>query len=378
MTPYGAPAAIRHCVVADALTDLTLTELDLAVDTCQRRIIVPGVLRASYPITSPAAGDEARKIVAGRTVIHVMRDVDIWGSYLIWHAEPAMDDQGHLTLQLQGASLESYPYRRKIRADLTYADVDQIEIARQLLTHMAARPEGDMGLALMGGLSGTLRDRTYRASESATYGERLEQLANVIGGFEYMIRTRIDTVTGQRVREWVWATRLGSPGIVRDITQPGVIKSWSYPEDATQAATAWQTRGDTIQDDLSAASEPLMSDVYEDTARLAAGWPLLDRTEDYSSVRRISTLNAHAEQLRDTRSGSVSIPRITVHFDDAFSIDPNYLGDTARFTLVNDWFPLSPSGAPTFSRAWRIVGMDIKPPTSDDGEERAELIFEEA
>ncbi|WP_433382824.1 hypothetical protein [Streptosporangium sp. CA-115845] len=370
--------AVQHCVVADFLTDLTLTEMDLTVDTCQRRIIVPGAFRAAYPITNSAEGDKARKVVPGRTVIHVMRDIDIWGSYLIWYAEPVMDDQGNITLQLQGSSLESYPYRRKIRSDLTYSGVDQVDIARALLTHMATRPEGDMGLALMGGLSGTPHDRSYKASESATYGERLEQLANVLGGFEYMIRTYIDPHTGQRVREWVWATRLGSPGVTRDITQPGKIKSWSYPTDATQAATAWQTRGDTIQDDLGTQSEPLMSAVYEDAAKLAAGWPLLDRTEDYSSVRLQSTLNAHAEQLRDTRSGSVSIPRIVVHFDADFSINPNYLGDTANFTLVNDWFPLGDDGAPTFSKAWRIVGMDIKPPTSDDGETRAELIFEEA
>ncbi|MFI6883359.1 hypothetical protein [Streptosporangium canum] len=358
--------------------DTTLTEMDLKVDTCQRRIIVPGAFRATYPITSAAEGEKARKVVPGRTVIHVMRDYDIWGTYLIWYAEPSMDDKGTITLQLQGSSLESYAYRRKIRADLTYTGQDQITIARALLTHMASRPEGDLGLTLMAGTSGVLRDRTYKASESSTYGERLEQLANVLGGFEYMIRTYIDPNTGQRAREWVWATTLGTPGVTRDITQPGKIKAWSYPEDATQAATAWQARGDTIQDDLGTQSEPLMSTVYEDATKLADGWPLLDRTEDYSSVRLQSTLNAHAEQLRDTRSGSVSIPRITVHFDDTFSINPNYLGDTANFTLVNDWFPLAADGAPTFSKAWRIVGMDIKPPGGDDQEERAELIFEEA
>ncbi|WP_068922206.1 hypothetical protein [Planobispora rosea] len=369
----------HRCVIADFLTDTTLTELDLKVDTCQRRIIVPGAFRASYPMTNLTEAERARNIRAGRTVIHVMRDLDIWGSYFIWYAEPSMDDQGVLTLQVQGSSLESYAYRRKIREDLTYTSDDQIDIARALLAHMATRPEGDMGLTLMPGTSGVVRDRTYRASESASYGERLEQLANVRNGFEYMIRTYIDPDTGQRAREWVWGyPTLGSPTITRDIAQPGKIKAWSYPEDATQAATSWQTRGDTIQDDLGVESEPLMSLVYEDAARLADGWPLLDQTVDYSSVREQSTLNAYAQQLAATKSGAVSIPRILVHFDDAFSINPNYLGDVARFTLVNDWFPLDSSGSPTFTKAWRIVGMDIKPPTSDDGEERAELIFEEA
>ncbi|MER7126737.1 hypothetical protein [Micrococcus luteus] len=368
-----------RCIVADLLTDTTLTEMDLFVNTCQRRIIVPGDFRATAPLANLAQTEKARKIVAGRTVIHVMRGYDIWGTYPIWYANPAMDERGNLALQIQGSSLESYPYRRKIRSDLTYTGQDQIAIARALLTHMATRPEGDIDLVLASGSSGVLRDRTYRTAETETYGKRIEQLANAADGFEFMIRSYIDPSTGQRVRQWVWGyPTLGSPTITRDITQPGKIKAWSYPSDATQAATAWQARGDTISDDLGSASEPLMSTVYEAADLLAAGWPLLDRTEDYSSVRDSATLNSYAQQLAATRSGAVSIPRIVVHFDDSFSIDPNFLGDTARFTLVNNWFPLDESGAPTFTKQWRIVGMDLKPPAGADQEERAELIFEEA
>lgn len=370
--------AIHHCIVADFLTDTTLTEVELQVETCQRRIIVPGAFRASMPITNLSLGEQARKIVPGRTKIHVMRDRDIWGTYPVWRAEPAMDDQGHLTLRIQGASIESYFYRRKIRSTLTYTGMDQIDIARSLLGDMGGRPEGNIGLGYMGGVSGVVRDdRTYRASENASYGERLEQLANTADGFEYMVRSFVDPDTGLRALQWVWGCpTLGSPGVIRDITQPGKIKAWSYPSDATQAATAWQARGDTINTNLGARSEPLMSQVYEAGDLLAAGWPLLDRTEDYSSVRSKSVLNGYAQQLAITRSGTVSIPRVLVHFDTTFAIDPNYLGDTAKFTLVNDYFPLGEDGTPTFTKAWRVVGMDLHTPAGGDQEERAELIFE--
>lgn len=371
--------ALHRCVVADFLTETTLTEIDLSVDTCQRRIVIPGAFRATYPLPNRTEADRARHIVAGRTNIHMYRDSDLWGSYLIRYAQPAMDENGKLTLQIAGSSLEIYPYLRKIRADLTYAGQDQITIARALLSDMATRTEGDMGLDLMSGTSGVLRDRTYLASESATYGQRLEELANVANGFEHMIRVGVDSSTGARTKTWIWGyPTLGNPGITRVIDQPGQIKAWAYAADATQAATAWQARGATIQDDLGTASQPLMSTVYEDAALLAAGWPLLDQTADYLSVREVATLNAYAQQLRDTRSGAVGIPRVLVHFDDAFSIDPNFLGDTAAFTLVNDWFPLDTGGVPTFAKNWRIVGMDLHTPTGEDQEERAELIFEEA
>lgn len=370
--------ALHRCVVADFLTDTTLTEMDLSIDTCQRRIILPGQFSASAPLTNRAEAAKARKIIPNRTKIHLWQDNDVWGTYFIRYAQPEQDEEGNLTLRITGQSLEVYPYLRKIRSTLTYAGQDQIAIARALLTHMSARPEGDMGLQLMVGASGVLRDRTYRAGENAAYGTRLEQLANVIGGFEYMIRSSLDVDTGQMRYDWVWATQLGTPGVTRDITQPGHIKAWAMPQDGTESGNSWQTMGDTVNDDLGAASEPVMSVVYEDAARLAAGEPLLDQTVTYSSVKLQSTLNGYAQQLRDTRSGLVTMPKILVRFDGDFSIDPNYLGDRARFTLLNDYYPFGEDGSPTFTREWRIVGMDLHTPTGDDQEERAELVFEGA
>lgn len=365
-------------VFADLRTDQTITEIDLGGVTFGRRIIVPGAFKGGCPLNNLDQTEQARKIVPGRTVCHVYRDADVWGPYIIWYAEPAMDENGDTTLQLSGASLESYLYARKIRANLTYAGDDQLDIARDLLDHMQTRVEGNIGLQLAAGASGILRDRTYLASENASYGQRLQELANVINGFDYLIRVTVDPVTGDRVREWVHGyPLLGNLAANHVVSQPGQVLSWKYPQDATQAATAWQTRGDTIQNDLGTPSEPLMSTVYEDAAKLGAGWPLLDQTEDMSSVRLVSTLNARAQQLRDTRSGLVGIPRITVGFGEDFVFHPNQLGDAVKLALVNDWFPLDANGYPTFDHSWRVVGMDVTPEEGDQ-QEKAELIFEEA
>jgi hypothetical protein len=360
-------------VIADTLTDANVADIELQGVTFQRRIIIPGTLRATYPVTNRTEAERIRTLVPGRTVIHVFREADILGTFPVWQVDRDQDENGDIVASISAASLESYPYRRKIRADLPYLDDDQLAIARALLTHMQARPEGDIGLALGGGTSGVIRTRNYRASENSTYGERLEQLANVIDGFEYLIRTRLDGL-GNRVREWIPGyPQLGGPAPQFDISQPGKITSFKIPDDATQAGTSWQTRGDTIDTDLSVDSEPLMSDVYEDAARLAAGWPLLDQTVDFSSVRLKSTLNSHAQVLRDSRSGSVSVPQLAVHFDDDFFIHPNLVGSYANLTLVNDLYPLNDDGEPTFAHMWRLIGMDYTPPTDDAGE-RASLI----
>ncbi|MGV9779832.1 hypothetical protein ACWDS7_48525, partial [Streptosporangium sp. NPDC003464] len=130
---------IYRCVVADFLTDLKLTEMDLAVDTCQRRIIVPGQFSASAPLTNRDEAAKARKIIPNRTKIHMWRDNDVWGTYFIRYVQPEEDEEGNLSLRITGQSLEVYPYLRKIRSTLTYSGVDQIEIARQLLTHIDTR-----------------------------------------------------------------------------------------------------------------------------------------------------------------------------------------------------------------------------------------------
>jgi len=371
--------ALHRCVVADFRTGTTLTELDLSIDTCQRRIIIPGQFQASASLANRDLCNRAAKIKANRTKIHMWSGNIPWGSYFIRHVAPQQDEEGNISLKIVGQSLEVYPYLRKIRSLLTYTADDDIDIARALLNDMMSRTESQFGLQLMAGTRGVIRDRTYKPSENASYGQRLEELANVSNGFEYMIRDSLDPVTDQLVHTWVWATQLGTPGVIaRDITQKGHIKAWAMPEDGTVAGNAWQAFGATLQSDIGVDSEPQMSTVYEDAASLAAGYPLLDQTVTFGSVKELATLNAHAQQLRDTRTGAVTVPRILVRFDDAFSIDPNYLGDLARFTLVNDFYPLGPDGAPTMTRNWRIVGMDLHTPQGDDQEERAELIFQEA
>lgn len=359
----------------DLLTDEKIAYLDLTGVQFGRRIIQPGTFRASLAITNPQIRDQAYKIRGGRTICHIYRDRDIWGSYIIWQARPAGDDAGRVTLQMQGATLESAFYRRKIRANLTYSNTDQLNIARALITHMQSRPEGDLGIQLSPTTSGVLRDRTYLASEAASYGLRLEQLAGVINGFEAMIRVYTDPFTGARIREWVPGyPQLGNPEAWHLITQRGNVLPWEYPDDATQSATSWQARGDTVQDDLSAQSEPLMSLVYEADDLLADGWPLWDETVDYGSVKLQATLDAHAELLRTTRSGNLRIPKVTVLLGDGATLNPNQLGDSARLILTNVWFPVTSDGAPTFDQRVRIVGMDITPP-SRGTQETAALIF---
>jgi hypothetical protein len=276
-------------------------------------------------------------------------------------------------VDLNGASLESYLHHREIRSDTSFTGVDQLRIARTLVQRMeASRPIGLVPADTRN--SGVTRDAVYLASEALTYGDALEDLSSHEEGPEWMVRTVVRG--GERIREFVVAQRLGSTQTEHVFTQPGNVLGWNYPADATDAATSWQARGDAPETDPEEEAEQVLSRIWSDPRFAENGWPLLDRTVDAPGVTDRDTLDAHARWWARRSSGAVRFPQVTVRLDEQSTFTPDHLGDRARLTLVNDWFPLV-NGRPTFSNSWRVIGVEVTPATRGQGQDTATLIFEE-
>jgi hypothetical protein len=380
------PVSYRY-LFCDLLTDQPLTTLELSGVSFERRIIEPGAFRATIPIPNATVAAKVRKVFPredqwpppagpGRVICHVYRDGLLWGSYIIWQVTPSGDERGNVSLDLQGASLESYLYRREIWADQSYTMIDQVTIAQQLITSMQSDTPGNIGLVTVattqpGAPPPVSRTRSYKGSEAATYGDRLAELANADQGFEYYIRTTDDGTT--RAREFVTGyPKLGNPKSAANLmfSQPGSVIGWSYSNDATSAATRWRARGDSVGD------QPVVSAIAQADTLLNAGWPYLDRTVDHQGSTDTVTLGTYANHQAAVYSGAVRIPQITVRLDAGSSFFPNRLGDYARITIVDDWWPLDASGAPTFAHTWRVVGIEVTP-AQRGTPEQATLIFEE-
>jgi hypothetical protein len=84
--------------------------------------------------------------------------------------------------------------RQMIRADLNFVNVDQLTIAGELVAEAQSHGFGGganyraLGInGGVGGLSGVLRTRNYKASEYKSAGVALEQLAAVQNGFQFRI-----------------------------------------------------------------------------------------------------------------------------------------------------------------------------------------------
>lgn len=363
-------------VFADIRTDTTIGEYELVDASFDRRIIVPGEFSGRIPVVNRSISNKLADLTAGKCLVHVYRDATMWGTYLIWTIKKSSQADGTVTADIAGASLESGLNRRRIDDDATYAQVDQLAIARDLIVRAQNTPAKNLLIDPGPDItSGILRDRTYLATETDKCGKRLEELANVQDGFEWMIST-YDTGTGQRVRQF----RAAYPQLFTStqphlLTMPGNVIGYTEIQDANRGGTRFLTRGDSV-DNGAGTSVPLLSDDYVADDLIAEGWPIWDMTEDRSGVIEQTTLNAYAGQLRDTYPGNVPITEVEARIDGPTSLNPNNLGDMCRVVIVNVDHPLDATGRPTFSQSWRLIGMAVKPPSRDDGRETAKLLFQ--
>jgi len=375
-------------VFADLLTDeLVANDLDLQDVTYERRIGEPGSFSATVSVVDEVTAAKVARVVPrhpedlstgpGRTVCHVYRNGVVWGSYIIWSASISWGGRDQpIQVRLEGSSLESYLFRVKIREDMgPYEGVDQIEIARDLLATMQLTPRYNIGLVLTSGTSGVTRDAHFLASDAASVGERLRELADVDDGFEWMIVV-VDNGDGTRTRHWVWGyPHIGSDATDHKFLQPGNVLSWSESIDV-RGGTAFQARGQASSDDASEETQAPVSDVILAQAHLDAGWPGLDVTTDHSNVSDVETLNAYARWGAANRAGATRLHEATVRLPANTTFGPGNLGDKVTLMLVNPWWPVE-NGVASFAKAWRVVGMQIKPPSRGSDIEECTLTFEE-
>ncbi|MDQ0949339.1 hypothetical protein QFZ24_003262 [Streptomyces phaeochromogenes] len=314
-----------------------------------------GRLTGTVPIPNRAIAERARRaILPGRTGVWVERGRDIWWGGILWTLSLASDSRGFLGAQIQAGGWESYLYRRLLYDTQIAEQVDQFDIARGLVDYAQTTPGGDIGITYDTAISGVRRDRTFLRYDLHTIGDLLDDLAAVEDGFEWRIASFRDR-DGRRVKRLQLGhpvIRAGASEIVLD--HPGPVLSYTWPVDATQKANAWQTRGASINANQAADSFPLTSPVLVAEDDIAAGWPRLDGSSDYTTVERQATLDGHARADWTAARNPVTIPEITVLLGG--NITPALLGATIRLRIRDVWHPS------TLDARYRVVGLSITPP----------------
>lgn len=349
-----------------AVTDLLLV-CDLRSDQLMDRFPVlgpqfddyigkTGSLRGTVPV--PDAGMAARvqaALLPGRTMLWLQRGMDIvWGG-ILWTATPTRDNRGRWTVPLQAAGVESY-YRehQQLTDTQVSAGVDQLDIARGLISYCQARTGGNIGIEIDYTLtSGVTRDRTYLSYDLPWVGQLIDQLAATQNGFEWRVNCYRSS-DGARHK----ALQLGYPKITvgsSDIvlTSPGPITAYSLPQDATVQANAWTSRGASINTNQAATSYPLMSGPWTTPADYTAGWPRLDGSSDYTSVTLQADLDQHAQADLAMQVRPVTIPTVRV-LTSSGVLPP--LGSTIRLNIQDPiWYPTG------MVARYRLVGYRVTP-----------------
>lgn len=363
-------------LLCDLLTDQVLAQVPLSGVSFDRRISRTGTLSGTLVASTPELVRIGRLMhaYAGRSALWVYRGESLWWGGIPWTVIPTQGERGPVKVSVTASTFDSYAHKRRLYVDKVYVNTDQGAIIPDLWRTIQADASGNIGVQADDQPTGVLRDRTYLASDHPYVGKLVEDMGDVIDGPEHTIDVWADG-DGNRVK----SLRLGQHlGVVepRHVFQRasrggGRVLEWEKAADALDGATAFQTRGNATGSDGNAGeAAPIpMSALVERTDLLAAGWPRLDATEDYSDVIRTDTLDGYAAAMAATRGGAIATSGYTVTVEGT-DWSPNRVGDTVRLRIRDDWHET------TSDVTVRPVGCEVTP--AEKGQpERVKLLFGE-
>ena len=305
----------------------------------------------------------------GRNAIYVDRNgVLVWGG-VIWGRSYNSTAQ---TLSLQAREFISYFERRRILSPtgegLSYTNIDQLVIAKELVENMQTAPYGDIGLLYNTEgqtTSGNLVSRVYYNYELKTVFNAIQDLSRQLDGFDFHIDVYYDPITGQPVKAFnTYYPRVGATYSSSNPYAPffefpaGNVVEYEYPEDGSIAANTIYAVG-------AGSNEAKQIIIAVNTPYLLDGWALLEDQSNYSDVTDLTVLN----NLATGQVNAVAYPPTTMKLVAPPFVDPEFgtyeVGDEVRVTINDNRFP---TGLDT---VFRIVGLSLQP--GEDGPERVTL-----
>lgn len=302
-------------------------------------------------------GTEAATVVAatrpGRTIVHVERDgVFLGGGWVIWGR--TYKSATH-TLTLTGAGSWSYLRRRVIPATRSFTATEQTDIAATLIGEALA--DGGWAATPVAWPWGptVARDRTYYDYEAKFVGEAVEQLADVINGFDFAMISERDPVTGLIAPAWhCWYPRRGlawqDRGHVLELGRNLADLDWveSYGEQATRVTVQGAGEGEAMARSIRTAPEVE-----------AAGYPRSDAVRPEKDISTLGTLDAHGDRHLATYAWGETSPVTTVTAGTASGPRPGDLvcGDEVLVRIPGGVDPMWPE---TVESPRRVVGWTVK------------------
>lgn len=352
----------------DLRTGAHLDTLPLEEVTFSTELCGVGTLSGGVPLFDEglAASRVLDATIPDRTKVYVERDnALVWGGRLV---PPRKYDSG--TGRLSVAAEETLgALGLRFLPNLTYTAVDQLAIARSLVSTVQAEAGGDVGLDTGTETCGVLRDRSYLAGDKTAALTALTNLSEVEGGFEFATAVVWDETGAPSERLLLGYPSLGRAGpasaLVLEYDQfvatGGNVISYTWDDGPGLFTRSWATC------DTEDGSQLVVS--ATNLALLSQGYPLLEQSQQFDGITNQATLQAHANALAAYAAGHHVTAQFTVHAQPGMEVGDWQLGDTALVRISDHRFPPDPAtGAPGFAGYLRIVGVEVTPGV--EGEEQ--------
>ncbi|MFI9721532.1 hypothetical protein ACIHFE_18075 [Streptomyces sp. NPDC052396] len=258
-----------------------------------------GTMSCTVPLSAPAATPD--KLYPGGTGLAVLRDGEpIWGG-ILWTLNADLE-AGTLTLNASG--FHSHLKGKHFVAGETARDVDQNAMVR----NWVSRSNANSGIATDVSRikdSGRKRTRVWTRYECKNLGDAIEELAEVIDGFNFRYAPYWIERRKRMGNRLLISPRSGTPGT--GLLEHRIncnVTSVSY--DSTALATnAYAIGADN------GAGEKLMGSARN--AELGERIPARDSVTTYTDIKETETLLSKAQAAIDAGREPVAIPTLTLY-----------------------------------------------------------------
>lgn len=305
-----------------------------------------GTIDFTLPVHDPKCTREL--LEPGQRELYVFKEqTKMWGGYL-WNAGMSSNEN---TVRFSGEGFFSRLRRRHIFDTLSYVDIDQFDIAWNLIDYTQFQAYGDLGITRFSSAdSGRARTRKYEGSEYKPISDALQELAAVNDGFDFEITAD---------KEWKTYYPTKASGDVYTFELGKNVRGHATEFSAEDVRSEITAFGEGEGDNQLVSTE-------EDVDALEA-FGLLQDTRSFNDVKNQATLNDHAaEELRLVKSLLVR-PQLQVFGDDP-PFGSYSAGDNARVIID--------SGYTLIDTVLRITTISVQ--VSDAGFEAIGIYFDES
>ncbi|MEU4225795.1 hypothetical protein AB0F17_15995 [Nonomuraea sp. NPDC026600] len=386
-TPGRGESHIRTSV-HDLLTGAYYDDIFPSGLTLSRLNSQPGAWRGRLDLASRS---EARKIGEmfppdygdmtagpGRLVAHTYRSGVLWGIHWLHTTDEGQDARGNPYLEVSGSTLDAYPLYVAIEEQLSFGD-DQLQNARDLISHMQATAASNIGLGLMAGSSGVIRLLEVVPGPNVFYGNTLADYAKASDGFEFVVNPRI--VDGGIVRSLEFgAPKLTGSGVHTFFQgdDGGTITSWRITRSALAGATRWGAYGGTPQQEDATEGAVPVKGALVTTPHVAAGYPIIDKRPTHPGASTDQTVvDRFVEYWAARAPGAPPVFTFDVTIGAESTLGPNSIGDQVRAVLDNPRYPIKADGSASFDKSQRLIGWELTPADRGaGGKDKLRLITE--